>query len=233
MNKSLVLAAGIIAAPVSTAASAGTITITIPRINASEYHVPYVAAWIEPAGGGQARTLAVWYDVDKVGNEPGTKWLADLRTWWRKGGRSLKLPANGVSGATPRTGRTPHHHPHQRQGGGLYPSTSKPRVEDGGRELVSMPLTIPARQRSCHRQSRTGRDHCFHPLKFKLKGSPMTAKPLLLLAAATVGFVAPASAHNAWLLPLHHRAVRHRAKRDRGHGRVDRPLRAEPPAPAC
>lgn len=143
MKKSLVLAAGIIAAPVSTAASAGTITITIPRINASEYHVPYVAAWIEPVGGGQARTLAVWYDVDKVGNEPGTKWLADLRTWWRKGGRSLKLPANGVSGAS----RAPGAHritiPTNVKAG-AYTLHVEAAREDGGRELVSMPLTIPA-----------------------------------------------------------------------------------------
>lgn len=141
MKKSLILAAGVIAAP--TAASAGTITVTIPRIAVSEYHVPYLAAWIEPVGGGAARTLAVWYDVDKVGNEPGTKWLADLRTWWRKGGRSLKLPANGVSGATRAPGA--HRIP--------IPANIKPGAytlhveaarEDGGRELVSQPLTIPA-----------------------------------------------------------------------------------------
>ena len=70
------------------------------RVNVAEYHKPYVAVWVEPAGGGAARTLAVWYDVKKGGAEPGTKWLADLRTWWRKGGRSLKLPADGVSSIT-------------------------------------------------------------------------------------------------------------------------------------
>ena len=80
MKKSLVLAASVIAAP----ASAGKITVTIPRINVAEYHVPYLAAWIEPVGGGQARTLAVWYDTDKLGNEPGTKWLADWRTWSKR-----------------------------------------------------------------------------------------------------------------------------------------------------
>src|ERR1700712_3536167 len=96
MKKTLILAAGMVAVP----ASAGTIQVTIPRINVAEYHRPYLAAWIEPTGGGTARTLAVWYDVKKVGNEPGTKWLSDLRTWGGKGGRSLRLPADGVSGAT-------------------------------------------------------------------------------------------------------------------------------------
>lgn len=138
MKKSLVLAASVIAAP----ASAGTITVTIPRINVAEYHVPYLAAWIEPVGGGQARTLAVWYDIDKRGNEPGTKWLADLRTWWRKGGRSLKLPADGVSGAT----RAPGAHRIAIPANvkpGAYTLFVEAAREDGGRELVSVPLTVP------------------------------------------------------------------------------------------
>jgi hypothetical protein len=139
MRKSLILAAGVIAAP----ASAQSITITIPRFNVAEYHRPYVAVWLEPAGGGAARTLAVWYEVKKGGAEPGTKWLADLRTWWRKGGRSLTLPADGVSGAT----RAPGSHrvtlPANLRPGAytLYVEAAR---EEGGREVVSMPLTIPA-----------------------------------------------------------------------------------------
>ena len=43
-----------IAAP----AAAGTITVTIPRLTVAEYHRPYVAIWLEPQGGGAARTLA-------------------------------------------------------------------------------------------------------------------------------------------------------------------------------
>lgn len=140
MKKSLILAAGVIAAP----ASAGTITITIPRINTSEYHAPYVAAWIEPTAGGAARTLAVWYDVVKGGAEPGTKWLADLRTWWRKGGRSLKLPANGVSGATRAPGAHRISIPANVQPGAYILHVEAAR-EDGGRELVSVPLSIPAK----------------------------------------------------------------------------------------
>jgi hypothetical protein len=101
-----------------------------------------VAVWIEPTGGGQARTLAVWYDIDKRGNEPGTKWLADLRTWWRKGGRSLKLPADGVSGAT----RAPGVHRIAIPANvkpGAYTLFVEASREDGGRELVSVPLTVP------------------------------------------------------------------------------------------
>lgn len=135
---SLALVAGGLAAP----AAAGTITVTIPRLNVAEYHRPYVAVWLEPQGGGAARTLAVWYDIKKGGQEPGTKWLADLRAWWRKGGRSLKLPANGVSGAT----RAPGAHviplPADLKPGAYVLNVEAAR-ETGGRELVSVPLTVP------------------------------------------------------------------------------------------
>jgi hypothetical protein len=41
----------------------------------------------------------VLYDVKKKDNA-GEKWVKDLRTWWRKAGRDVKLPIDGVSGAT-------------------------------------------------------------------------------------------------------------------------------------
>jgi hypothetical protein len=96
-----VLIGGAVAAP----AAAGTVTVTIPRLNVAEYHRPYVAVWLDPVGGGAPRTLALWYDVKKAGNEPGTKWLSELRAWWRKGGRGLAMPADGISGATRAPGR--------------------------------------------------------------------------------------------------------------------------------
>lgn len=134
------LAAGTLATP----AMAGTVTVTIPRVKVAEYHNPYVAGWIEPAAGGAARTLFVWYDVKKAGREPGTKWLADLRSWWRKGGRSLKLPANGVSGATRAPGTytvaVPANLP-----AGQYVLKVEAAREAGGRELVSVPFSVPAK----------------------------------------------------------------------------------------
>lgn len=142
MKLPLLLAAGVAVAPA--VATAQSVTITIPQMKVAEYHKPYVAVWLEPAAGGPARTLAVWYDVAKRGNEPGTKWLAGLRTWWRKGGRSLNLPANGVSGAT----RAPGAHRIQLPKGlnaGAYTLHVEAAREDGGRELVSVPLTIPAK----------------------------------------------------------------------------------------
>lgn len=126
----------------ATGATAPSVSITIPALKVAEYHRPYVAGWLEPAAGGPARTLFVWYDVKKGGAEPGTKWLADLRSWWRKGGRSLKLPANGVSGATRAPGTyqvpLPANLP-----AGQYVLNIEAARETGGRELVKVPITVP------------------------------------------------------------------------------------------
>jgi hypothetical protein len=100
--------------------------------------------WLEPAGGGTIRTLAIWYDVKKGGNEPGTKWLSDLRAWWRKGGKSLAMPADGISGAT----RAPGSYAIPLPGDikpGAYVLNVEAARETGGRELVSMPISVPAK----------------------------------------------------------------------------------------
>lgn len=97
-----------------------------------------------PRGGGAIRTLSVWYQVKKNGGEPGTKWLSDLRAWWRKGGKSLTMPADGISGAT----RAPGSHvlaiPDDVKPGAYVLNVEAAR-ETGGRELVSLPITLPAK----------------------------------------------------------------------------------------
>lgn len=142
------VAAGTIASP----AAAATVSVTIPRINVAEYHRPYVVGWLEPAAGGPARTVFVWYDVKKAGRESGTKWLADLRSWWRKGGRSLNMPADGLSGATRAPGTyqvaLPANLP-----AGQYVFKVEAARETGGRELVSVPITVPVKKSA----SATGR----------------------------------------------------------------------------
>ena len=132
------LVAGVLAAP----AVAGTVSVTLPRQPVAENHKPYVAGWIEPAAGGAARTLFVWYDTKKQGREPGTKWLADLRSWWRKGGRSLNLPADGVSGATRAPGTYQVPLPTDLSPGAYVLNVEAAR-ENGGRELVSVPVRVP------------------------------------------------------------------------------------------
>ncbi len=133
------LAAGIVAAP----AGAATLSITIPQLKVAEYHRPYVAAWLEPADGSAIRTIFVWYDTKNSGSEPGTKWLADLRSWWRKGGRNLKLPADGVSGATRAPGTYKVTLPANIKPG-AYTLRVEAARETGGRELVSLQVNIPA-----------------------------------------------------------------------------------------
>lgn len=146
MNPSKILPALplLVAGTIATPALAASVTVTIPQVKVAEYHRPYVAGWIEPVAGGDAKTLFVWYDVKKGGREPGTKWLADLRTWWRKGGSTAKLPADGVSGATRAPGAytipIPGNLP-----AGQYVLKVEAARETGGRELVSVPFSVPAK----------------------------------------------------------------------------------------
>ena len=146
MRPAYLLAAGAIAAPIiaaPTIAAAQTVSVTIPRLNVAEYHRPYVAGWLEPAAGGAARTVFVWYDLRKP-NNGGQKWLADVRSWWRKSGRTLNLPADGLSGATRAPGTYKIPLPANLKSGAytLYVEAAR---EAGGRELVSVPLTVPAK----------------------------------------------------------------------------------------
>ena len=65
------------------------LTVEIPTLKVAEYHRPYVAVWIEREDHSVAANLAVWYDVKKADGE-GTKWLKDMRQWWRRSGREQK-----------------------------------------------------------------------------------------------------------------------------------------------
>ncbi|WP_326523597.1 DUF2271 domain-containing protein [Sphingomonas sp.] len=128
------------------AAQSVELTITVPRLTVAEYHRPYVAAYIE-APGKPAKTLAVWYDDDMKANE-GTKWLRDVRQWWRASGRTMNFPADGVSGAT----RAPGTHKVVLTGGrgglagitpGQYTLVVEAAREAGGREVVRLPFVWP------------------------------------------------------------------------------------------
>ena len=66
----------------------------IPQLNVAEYHRPYVAIWLEKSDSPVITSLAVLYDVKKKDNA-GTKWIKDMRTWWRKGGREAAREAGG------------------------------------------------------------------------------------------------------------------------------------------
>ena len=126
------------------------INVEIPKLNVAEYHRPYVAIWIEGADQKVASNLAVWYQMRATAEGHGTKWLPDLRQWWRKSGRSLQVPVDGVTGPTRPVGK------HE-----VSFAASQPQLKDlapgeytlvveaarevGGRELVKIPFSWPAR----------------------------------------------------------------------------------------
>lgn len=133
------LAAGAAAAP--TLAGDLTVSVEIPRLSVAAYHRPYVAVWIERPDNTAARTLAVWYEVSNVAE--GKDWLKDMRTWWRRGGRSLTLPADGVSSATKAPGRHTVAVPGARLSAlpaGDYVMVVEAAREQGGRESVRVPF---------------------------------------------------------------------------------------------
>ena len=97
MRVSVSIALGtLLVAPAAQAADL-SINVEVPRINAAEYHRPYVAIWIEDAGQKSVADLAVWYQQTEGKEGHGTKWLPDLRQWWRKSGRSLKVPVVAIT----------------------------------------------------------------------------------------------------------------------------------------
>jgi hypothetical protein len=127
-----------------------SLNIEVPRLNVAEYHRPYVAAWIERPDQSVATTLAVWYDVKNKGKAEGegTKWLKDMRQWWRRTGRELQMPVDGVSSATRPAGK---HQLNFTEGSvalpklapGAYKLYVEAAREVGGREIVGIPFQWP------------------------------------------------------------------------------------------
>lgn len=128
--------------------------VEVPNLSVAEYHRPYVAVWLERPDNSVAANLAVWYqqkggkDAATGKQEHGTKWLADLRQWWRRSGRSSTLPIDGVSGATRPAGvHKLSFNDKQPQLADLKPGKYALVVEAarevGGRELVRIPFEWP------------------------------------------------------------------------------------------
>ncbi len=118
-----------------------TVSVEVPRLSVAAYHRPYVAVWIERPDNTAVRTLAVWYEVSNVAE--GKDWLKDMRTWWRRGGRSLTMPMDGVSSATKAPGRHAITVPAARLRSlpaGDYVMVVEAARELGGREAVRVPF---------------------------------------------------------------------------------------------
>ncbi|QEG01333.1 hypothetical protein Mal15_54090 [Stieleria maiorica] len=134
------------------------VSVNIPRLNVSEYHRPYVAVWIQDKNRKVVANLAVWYQIRGNNKDEGTKWLPDLRQWWRRSGRSLDHPVDGVSGATRPAGE----HTLQFTGDekrfanmrrGDYELVVEAAREVGGREMVQIPFSWPPTKTSTQTQS--------------------------------------------------------------------------------
>ncbi|MDB6060487.1 MAG: hypothetical protein JWM78_590 [Verrucomicrobiaceae bacterium] len=142
LRHSIALSIPLLSAP-ALAAELG-VNLTLPQLDVAAYHRPYVAMWIEGADQSVVANLSVWYDLKKKENG-GAKWLSDLRQWWRKGGRDLQLPLDGVSGAT----RGPGEHALDfssaktsldKLPAGDYQLVVEAAREAGGREVVRVPF---------------------------------------------------------------------------------------------
>ncbi len=125
------------------------INVEVPKLNVAEYHRPYVAVWLEGADQKVAANLSVWYQQTSNSEGHGTKWLPDLRQWWRKSGRSLKVPVDAVTGHTKPVGQHALSSSDKQHlaklAPGQYTLVVEAAREVGGRELLKIPFTWPAK----------------------------------------------------------------------------------------
>ncbi|AXQ29729.1 DUF2271 domain-containing protein [Solimonas sp. K1W22B-7] len=147
------------------------LSIELPRLDVAEYHRPYVAVWLEREDKSVAANLTVWYQQKKAapaggaapaaapaagapagggmqggGNaQGGVKWLPDLRQWWRRSGRELTLPVDGVTGATRAPGEHALSFSLADLPAGQYKLVVEAAREEGGRELLDIPFQWPAK----------------------------------------------------------------------------------------
>ncbi|HET6388556.1 DUF2271 domain-containing protein [Hyphomicrobium sp.] len=126
------------------------VQVEIPKLDVAEYHRPYVAVWIERPDHSVAANLAVWYEINNNKNE-GEKWLADLRQWWRRAGRDLTVPIDGVTGATRPVGTHTLEFASDNAllkdlAPGQYELVVEAAREVGGREVLRIPFQWPLDQ---------------------------------------------------------------------------------------
>jgi len=140
------------------------VAVELPKLDVAEYHRPYVAMWIEREDASFVANLSVWYQEKRGGGgaagggEGGTKWLNELRTWWRKNGREQTFPIDGVTGPTKPAGIQQlkfagDKAPLASLAPGKYRLVVEAARESGGREVVRVPFEWAAKSA----QSLTGK----------------------------------------------------------------------------
>jgi len=143
MLKKIVLCASLLLASMSSYAGESWLSLEIPRIDVAEYHRPYVAIWIQ-SDDNSVTNIAVWYQL-RDGSDKGEEWLKDMRQWWRRSGRGLDMPVDGISGATQAPGehRVALTEVLQSLPEGEYQLRVEAAREVGGRELIDIPFVWP------------------------------------------------------------------------------------------
>ena len=149
MRKSAVIASTLLSMTFASgaihAASQAKLDVALPQLDVAEYHKPYLAVWIEDSKR-KATQVAVWYDVE-MREDKGKEWLKDLRQWWRRGGRSLDLPSDGLTSATKGPGDYSLDSQLNKALAELPEGDYTLRVEAsrevGGREVLSLPFSLP------------------------------------------------------------------------------------------
>jgi hypothetical protein len=132
-------------------ASEMNVAVELPKLEVAEYHRPYLAMWIEREDQDFVANLSVWSQDKKGGGESGTKWLNELRTWWRKNGREQsRFPIDGVTGPTRPAGIQQlkfagDKAPLASLAPGKYRLVVEAARENGGREVVRVPFEWPAK----------------------------------------------------------------------------------------
>lgn len=135
-------------APLSLRAAELIISVEVPQLDVAEYNRPYLAFWLE-RDGAHIANLAVWYQQEKSEKgEKGEEWLKDMRQWWRRSGRNIEMPVDGVSGATRAPGIhtmtfTPGKTVLDNLPAGEYQLIVEAAREVGGRELLKIPFQWP------------------------------------------------------------------------------------------
>ncbi|MDO4643878.1 MAG: DUF2271 domain-containing protein [Cardiobacteriaceae bacterium] len=152
--KKLILCSSLLLA-VSAQAVNLNLELTIPEIKSSEYHRPYIAVWIEDSDHKLVEYLSLWYNIKGKEENPkeGMKYLKELRNWWRKGGRSLKPLPDAITGATQKPGK---HNIEIKSDDprlaklkdGKYTLMIEATREEGGTENLSIPFTLPIKERT-------------------------------------------------------------------------------------
>ena len=113
------------------------IYVTVPVIEEGQYHRPYISLWVENDKRIAQRSLAVWMQK--------SKWLPDLKRYWRRVARKNRDIVDGVTSATKGPGRYTVKWDGLNDKGkpleaGNYSICLEAAREKGGREVICTPI---------------------------------------------------------------------------------------------